>query len=58
MYIDPGTGSVLLQVILAAVLGLGVFVKIFWNKIRALFNANKEPASIEAQPVNKNEENQ
>lgn len=58
MYIDPGTGSVLLQVILAAVLGLGVFVKIFWNKIRALFNANKEPANIDAQPIHKNEENQ
>ena len=58
MYIDPGTGSVLLQVILAAVLGLGVFVKIFWNKIRTLFNANKEPANIEAQPIHKNEENQ
>jgi hypothetical protein len=41
MYIDPGTGSVLLQVILASVLGLGVFVKVFWRKISALFNKNK-----------------
>jgi hypothetical protein len=44
MYIDPGTGSVLLQVILASVLGIGVFVKVFWRKISALFNKNKNTA--------------
>jgi len=58
LYIDPGTGSVLLQVILAAVLGLGVFVKIFWNKIRALFNNNKAVISIDNQDDTKNEGHQ
>jgi hypothetical protein len=42
MYIDPGTGSVLLQVILASVLGLGVFLKVFWRKISAMLNKNKQ----------------
>jgi hypothetical protein len=41
MYIDPGTGSVLLQVVLATVLGLGVFFKVFWRKISAALNKNK-----------------
>jgi hypothetical protein len=41
MYIDPGTGSVLLQIILAAALSLGVVVKVFWKRIKVIFNKNK-----------------
>lgn len=37
MYLDPGTGSVVVQAILAALLGLGVFIKIFWNRIISVF---------------------
>jgi hypothetical protein len=37
MYIDPGSGSVILQVALAAILGAGVFLKLFWGKIKSLF---------------------
>lgn len=33
-YLDPGTGSYILQLIIAALIG-GLFaVKIFWNKIK------------------------
>jgi hypothetical protein len=36
-YLDPGTGSFFLQVLIAALLG-GLFaIKIFWNKIKAFF---------------------
>jgi hypothetical protein len=38
MYIDPGTGSVLFQIIIAGLLGAGVFIKIFWKKIISLFS--------------------
>ncbi len=38
-YIDPGSGSILIQVILASCVG-GILV--FWNKIKALF-AGKKP---------------
>lgn len=34
-YIDPGTGSLLIQGIIAAVVGVGVAVKLFWHKIKA-----------------------
>jgi len=43
MYIDPGTGSIIVQAIIAAVLFLGVFTKLFWKKITSLFK-RKEPA--------------
>jgi len=33
-YIDPGTGSVIIQVILASLVGIGMAVKIFWQNIK------------------------
>ncbi len=36
-YIDPGTGSFLVQGIIAAVIGAGVAGKLFWHKIKAVF---------------------
>jgi len=42
MYIDPGSGSVILQVVLAALLGVGVTIKLFWGKIKSLFSQKKE----------------
>ncbi len=37
IYIDPGSGSYLVQMIIAAVLGLGFFFKNFWYKIKSFF---------------------
>lgn len=34
-YIDPGTGSFLVQGIIAAVIGIGVTGKLFWAKIKS-----------------------
>ena len=36
-YLDPGTGSVLIQLLLAGLLGIGVAIRIFWDKIKRLF---------------------
>ena len=36
-YIDPGTGSFLLQILIAALVGTALSVKIFWNKVKNLF---------------------
>jgi type VI protein secretion system component VasK len=33
-YVDPGTGSMVLQGIIAAVLGLGLTLKLTWRRIR------------------------
>lgn len=48
MYLDPGTGSVVLQVVLAALLGLGVFIKLFWQKITAIFR-KKDSSSLDTE---------
>jgi hypothetical protein len=38
-YLDPGTGSYILQLVLAALLGAAFAVKVFWVRIRT-FVAN------------------
>ena len=41
LYIDPGSGSYLIQVIIAAVLSGGFFLKNFWHKIKSFFVKRK-----------------
>jgi hypothetical protein len=36
-YVDPGTGSYLLQMALAGMLGAGYVVRRFWLQIKGLF---------------------
>jgi hypothetical protein len=48
-YLDPGTGSMLLQVILGGVAAVGVAIKLYWHKLRAAFGiAKKEEAEDES----------
>jgi len=42
LYIDPGSGSYLLQAIVAAVLGAGFWIKMSWHRIKGFFSKNKE----------------
>lgn len=42
-YLDPGTGSMLLQVILGGVAAIGVAVKLYWHKLRAALGMKKKP---------------
>ncbi|HUF17397.1 MAG TPA: hypothetical protein VMS12_05060 [Thermoanaerobaculia bacterium] len=40
-YIDPGTGSMVLQLILGGVAGALVAGKLFWTRIAAFFNLKR-----------------
>jgi len=40
-YLDPGSGSFIIQMLLAGLLGLGVGIRIYWKKIVAFFNKKK-----------------
>jgi len=46
-YLDPGTGSMLLQVILGGIAAIGVALKLFWHKIRLAIGLGKKPAAEE-----------
>ena len=40
-YLDPGSGSFIIQMLLAGLLGIGVGVRIYWKKIVAFFSKKK-----------------
>lgn len=41
LYVDPGSGSYLVQMIIAAVLGVMFYFKSIWWKIKSIFTRNK-----------------
>ena len=47
-YLDPGTGSYLLQLALAGVLGASYAVKHFWSRLKGLFNRSGSSVSGDA----------
>lgn len=34
IYIDPGSGSIIIQAIIGALIGVGITVKIYWVKLK------------------------
>ena len=50
LYIDPGTGSIILQAIVAAVAGAFLFFKLGWHRLLRFFRlkkGDKEDSDIE-----------
>ncbi len=52
LYVDPGSGSYLIQVIIAAVLGVLFYFKNIWWRIKAFFFRPKKTDSNENEPIN------
>ena len=42
MYVDPGSGSYLVQVIIAAILGALFYFKAAWWKVKSFFTRKKK----------------
>ncbi len=42
-YIDPGTGSILIQGLIAAFAAVGVTLKLYWHRIIAFFKRRQRP---------------
>jgi len=41
-YLDPGSGSLLVQLLAAGLLGgIGILIKTFWGRIKAFFKGEK-----------------
>ena len=43
-YLDPGTGSMLLQVLLGGVAAIGVVAKLYWRRVTAAINGRLQRA--------------
>lgn len=41
-YIDPGSGSALISIIIGAFVGLGLAIKTFWYKITGIFRRKSD----------------
>lgn len=41
-YLDPGTGSMMLQVILGGIAAIGVALKLYWHKLRVFLGAGRK----------------
>ena len=46
-YLDPGTGSMILQVVLGGIAGIAILGKLFWNRFKELFKFNKNKKACE-----------
>ena len=44
-YLDPGTGGMLIQIILGGVAGLAVAGKLFWHQLKSFFRFGKDDKS-------------
>lgn len=45
-YLEPGTGSMLLQLILGGVAGVGIAVKLYWQQISSIFRASGRKSGV------------
>ena len=46
-YLDPGSGAMIFQMIIASVVGAGVALKLFWGNIKAFFSSSKTEDQVE-----------
>lgn len=51
-YLDPGTGSIILQGIIAALAAGAVFIKIYWHKLLVLLGIRKKTDTDHNQDLN------
>ena len=47
-YLDPGTGSMILQVLLGGLAGVAVAGKFYWHRLRSLLGLAPDAAKTEA----------
>ena len=45
-YLDPGTGSIILQVLLGGVAGLALACKLYWQKFITMLGFRRKPADL------------
>ncbi|MGQ9833025.1 MAG: hypothetical protein ACUVRJ_04390 [Candidatus Villigracilaceae bacterium] len=46
-YLDPGSGSFLLQLLIAGIAGLGIFIGAQWSKVKALLTGKKAKRDVD-----------
>ena len=52
-YLDPGSGSFLIQILIAALLGLGIAIRASWSKIKGWFGIKSKVEEDDAETESK-----
>jgi hypothetical protein len=47
-YLDPGTGSMILQVLLGGVAGIALAGKLYWQRLRSMLGMNRRDEAEES----------
>jgi len=55
-YLDPGSGSFILQILIATVVGSLFLVKVYWNKLKALFKKTPTDPQVAKDEAEKKQE--
>jgi hypothetical protein len=55
-YLDPGTGSMIIQGIIAGIAMAGFTIKTYWYKIRSFFDKSAESSLLEEESASVEEE--
>ncbi|MGD8454838.1 MAG: hypothetical protein PVF83_00545 [Anaerolineales bacterium] len=50
-YLDPGSGSFILQLLIASLVGIGFALRSYWGKITGFFRKDKGEGSSEDEKV-------
>lgn len=45
-YLDPGTGSLILQGLIAGIAAAAVTLRLYWDKVKAFFSSNKHEKQL------------
>ncbi len=48
-YLDPGSGSMLLQLVLGGLAGLAVIAKLYWHRLLTLFGVHSQQAESDSE---------
>ena len=43
-YLDPGSGSILVQLLISAVIGVGIYLRARWGKVKGWFSRSSGQA--------------
>lgn len=49
LYLDPGSGSMLVQILIATLLGAAVAIRMFWGRIKSFFKGGSAEDTAQAE---------
>lgn len=55
-YLDPGSGSFVIQLLFGAIVGGLVVMRAYWSKIRAHFNKSEQETPVSDQAIHESNE--